>query len=67
MNGFKIFVKGVYYDLHPYKELRGEWDLVVDNKMICDSKPYNICLEKFISLIKDSSDEVSSNFSERYL
>ena len=47
-------IKGVTYDLHPYKELRDEWDLVVDGKMICDSKPYSYCLIKFLEMIGDS-------------
>lgn len=46
-------VKGVTYDLHPYKELRDEWDLVVDGGMVCDSKPYSYCLNKFLEMIGD--------------
>ena len=31
---FDIVVKGIRYDLHAYKELRDEWDLVVNGKLI---------------------------------
>ena len=48
-----VRVKGVHYVLQPYKEFRNEWDLVVDGKMVCDSKPYSRCLQKFLSLIGD--------------
>ena len=53
MIGFKKTINGVTYDLHPYKEFRDEWDLVVDGKMVCDSKPYFVCLNKFLELIGD--------------
>ena len=50
---FDIVVKGIRYDLHAYKELRDEWDLVVNGKMVCDSKPYDTCLWCFLDLIKE--------------
>lgn len=50
---FDIVVKGVRYDLHPYKELRNEWDLVVNGEMVCDSQTYSHCLMVFIHLIAD--------------
>lgn len=53
MTGFCVVIKGVVYDLHPYKELRDEWDLVVDGKLVCDSKPYYLCIRKFIDLVGD--------------
>lgn len=53
MSGFKIKVKGVVYDLHPYKELRNEWDLVVDGKMVVDSRPYYQCLDTFLTMVMD--------------
>ena len=50
-------IKGVIYDLHPYKELRDEWDLVVDGEMVCDSKPYSECLRRFINMIEDCGED----------
>lgn len=46
-------INGITCDLHPYKELRDEWDLVVNGKLLCDSKPYLYCLFKFLELIGD--------------
>ena len=54
---FDIVVKGVRYDLHAYKELRDEWDLVVNGKLVCDSKPYPECLRRFINMIEDWGDD----------
>ena len=51
--GFIVVVKCVVYELRPYKELRNEWDLIVDGKMVCDSLPESVCLNKFIELIGD--------------
>lgn len=53
MLAFDEKVKGVRYVLKPYKELRDEWDLIVDGTLICDSKPYSFCLYKFLELIGD--------------
>lgn len=53
MKGFIVVVKGVVYELRPYKELRNEWDLIADGKMVCDSLPESMCWEKFIELIRD--------------
>lgn len=50
---FNIVVKGVRYQLKAYKELRNEWDLVVDGKIVCDSRSHSICMECFINMIKD--------------
>ena len=54
---FDIVVKGICYDLHAYKELRDEWDLVVNGKMVCDSKPYSDCLRRFINMIEDCGED----------
>ena len=54
---FDIVVKGIRYDLHAYKELRDEWDLVVNGKLVCDSKPYPECLRRFINMIEDWGDD----------
>lgn len=53
MKGFKIYVKGVLYELRDYKSYRDEWDLIVDGKMICDSRPYFGCLNTFLNLVSD--------------
>lgn len=50
---FNIVVKGVRYQLKAYKELRNEWDLIVDGKIMCDSRSHSICMERFINMIKD--------------
>lgn len=54
---FDIVVKGIRYDLHAYKEIRDEWDLVVSGEMVCDSKPYSYCLSCFINMIEDSGED----------
>lgn len=46
-------MKGVVYELRPCKELRNEWDLIVDGKFVCESLPESMCLGKFIKLIGD--------------
>lgn len=54
MQGFNLTIKGVRYELRPYKEFRDEWDLIVsDQGIVCDSKPYFTCLHKFLSMIED--------------
>ncbi|QVW53816.1 hypothetical protein TaPaz_35 [Acinetobacter phage TaPaz] len=53
MKGFIVVVKGVVYELRPYKELRNEWDLIVGGKMVYNSLPISMCLDKFIKLIGD--------------
>lgn len=53
MYEFKVVVKGVTYHLSAYKELRNELGLVVDGKLVCDSKPYYTCVSKFIELVGD--------------
>lgn len=53
MNDFNIIVKGKRYILRAYKEYRNEWDLSVDGKMLCDSKPYHQCISNFLQEIKD--------------
>jgi hypothetical protein len=53
MKEFKVCVNGVMYELKCYKELRDEWDLIVDGKMVCDSRPYFGCLNTFLTLVGD--------------
>lgn len=58
MSGFKVTVKGGFYELKTYKEFMNEWDLSVDGKMLCDSVPYSRCIEVFLDLIKDTPAEI---------
>lgn len=53
MKNFKIKVKGIEYELRVYKELRDEWDLIVDGKLVCDSKPFIYCMGFFVSMVED--------------
>lgn len=58
---FNIVVKGVRYQLRVYKEFRNEWDLIVDDKIVCDSRSHSICMERFISMIKDWGKDLWKN------
>lgn len=54
MESFVVVIKGVRYELRPYKEFRDEWDLIVSGQgLVCDSKPYFTCLHKFLSMVGD--------------
>ena len=53
MYKFKVVVKSITYRLSACKELRNDRDLVVDSKLVCDSKPYHVRIIKFIELIGD--------------
>lgn len=54
---FNIVVKGVRYHLQAYKGLMNEWDLKVNGKLVCDSKPYSECLRRFINMIEDCGED----------
>lgn len=54
---FDIHVKGVHYQLKVYKQLRDEWDLVVNGKMVCDSKPHGECMRRFINMVEDHGED----------
>lgn len=66
MSGFKITVKGVFYELRAYKEFRDEWDLSYNHKLLCDSRPFHKCMEKFLECIKDTPEEIEKFIQENY-
>lgn len=66
MSGFKVTVKGKFYELRAYNEFRGEWDLSVDGKMLCDSRSYSNCVDVFLSKIKDTPAEIEKYIEENF-
>lgn len=50
---YTVVIKGVTYKLFIYKQLRDEYDLTVDGKLVCDSKPKSTCISKILELAED--------------